>query len=331
MAEFKSVGSRLPVARTELVTRDLDLLSELGRQIYVEYTARFRCADPAKVDARVTWAGTDSVAAGMVRYAGFACQLQMEPVDMPNAAVLKRGGGGLSSAGEELSYRPGSAFLLPAGRESACVADEVAMATLQVPWTAAGALAEEETGLPAGDLRFSAMTPVSADRQGRFARTVDFICGQLVTSAITEIEPLLAQELTRLAAAAMLETFPNNTMTASYLPGPGWVASATVDRAAEFIDARADQPITVAEVAESAQVTVFALRYAFQRNLGTTPEEYLRRIRLERAHQDLASAGPASGATVAGVARRWGWASLSQFNLAYLRRFGILPERTLRN
>jgi transcriptional regulator GlxA family with amidase domain len=120
-------------------------------------------------------------------------------------------------------------------------------------------------------------------------------------------------------------------MTASYLPGPGWVASATVDRAAEFIDARADQPITVAEVAESAQVTVFALRYAFQRNLGTTPEEYLRRIRLERAHHDLASAGPASGVTVAGVARRWGWASLSQFNLAYQRRFGILPAHTLRN
>ena len=162
------------------------------------------------------------------------------------------------------------------------------MATLQVPWAAACALAEEETGLPPTDLRFSAMAPVSADRQGRFARTVDFIYGQLVTSAITEIEPLLAQELTRLAAAAMLETFPNTTMTASYLPGPGWVASATVDRATEFIDARADQPITVAEVAESAQVTVFALRYAFQRNLGTTPEEYLRRIRLERAHQDLA-------------------------------------------
>jgi len=27
------------------------------------------------------------------------------------------------------------------------------------------------------------------------------------------------------------------------------------------------------------------------------------------------------------VARRWGWASLSQFNLAYRRRFGKLPGR----
>jgi AraC-like DNA-binding protein len=179
--------------------------------------------------------------------------------------------------------------------------------------------------MPAADLRFTAMAPVSAAREGAFGRTVDFICGQLVTSAITEIEPLLAQELTRLAAAAMLDTFPNTAMTASYLPGPGWVASATVGRAKEFIDARAGQPITMEDVASASQVTVFALRYSFQQRLGTTPERYIRRIRLARAHQDLSNADPASGITADGVARRWGWASLCQFNLAYLRRFGKLP------
>jgi AraC-like DNA-binding protein len=38
-------------------------------------------------------------------------------------------------------------------------------------------------------------------------------------------------------------------------------------------------------------------------------------------------AGQATGITVARAARRWGWASLSQFNLAYLRRFGKLAGR----
>jgi AraC-like DNA-binding protein len=324
-------GGALPVAQTELVTQDLDQLSELGRQIYAEHAARFRCADPHLVSGRMHWAVTDSVATGLVRYAGFGCDVQIEPVDMPNAGVLKRGSGGIVSAGEEVPYGPGCVFLMPADRPSTAYSDDVAMVTLQVPSTVVSALAEEATGLPAADLRFAAMAPVSAARQDTFGKTVDFIYGQLVTSAITEIEPLHAQELTRLAAAAMLETFPNTTMTAGYLPGPGWVASATVDRAAEFIDARADQPITAADVAESAQVTVFALQYAFQRHFGTTPEEYLRRVRLERAHQDLSGAGPSSGVTVAGVARRWGWASLSQFNLAYLRRFGLLPGRTLRS
>jgi len=34
--------------------------------------------------------------------------------------------------------------------------------------------------------------------------------------------------------------------------------------------------------------------------------------------------------TVAAVARRWGWASPSQFAAAYQRRFGETPSRTLR-
>jgi hypothetical protein len=38
----------------------------------------------------------------------------------------------------------------------------------------------------------------------------------------------MAQELTRLAAAAMLQTFPNTTMTAFYLRAPGWVPPAAV-------------------------------------------------------------------------------------------------------
>ncbi len=113
MTKPHSDDSNLPVAQTELATQDMDLLSELSRQVYVEHTARFRCADPHLVDGRINWAVTESVAAGMVRYAGFVCQAEMEPADMPNAAVLKQGVGEISNADEELRYGPGCAFLLP--------------------------------------------------------------------------------------------------------------------------------------------------------------------------------------------------------------------------
>ncbi len=331
MTETRPDDRNLPVVQTELVTRDIDLLCELTRQTYVDHATRFHCADPDLVEGRMNWAATESVATGLLQCTGLACHAQVEPAEMPNAAVIKRGHGQISSAGEELRPGPGSAFLLPAERPSALLVGAVAMATLQVPWTAVGALAEERTGMPAADLRFAAMAPVSAAQAAAFGRTVDFLCDELITTALTEIEPLLAQELTRLAATAMLETFPNTAMTLSYRPGPGWVASGTVSRAAEFIDAHAGQPITVAEVAESAQVTVFALRYSFQHHLGLTPEQYLRRVRLERARQDLASPHPACGMTAAGVSRRWGWVSLSQFNRACLRRFGKLPGLTSRN
>jgi hypothetical protein len=46
-------------------------------------------------------------------------------------------------------------------------------------------------------------------------QTVGFLCRQLIGSGITEVSPLVAQEMARLAAAALLDTFPNTAMTAA--------------------------------------------------------------------------------------------------------------------
>jgi transcriptional regulator GlxA family with amidase domain len=193
----------------------------------------------------------------------------------------------------------------------------------------ARSLAEECTSLPATDLRFEAITPVSAERQAMWAGTAKFVCAELASSGRTGISPLMAHELTRMAAAAMLETFPNNAMTTQYVAGPGWVPPLVVRRAAAFIEAHADQPVTLADIAVAAGVTGRALQDAFRRYYDATPVGYLRTVRLERAYTELRNADAAIGVTVATVARRWGWTSLSQFEVAYQRRFGEPPSRTL--
>jgi AraC-like DNA-binding protein len=132
-----------------------------------------------------------------------------------------------------------------------------------------------------------------------------------------------------LAAAAFLSTFPNTAMGTDYLRGPGWVSPSAVRTAAEFLQARAGEPVTTAEAAEAAGVTARALRYAFPRSFGVTPAGYLRRVRLENARQDLCTAAPGDGVTAA-AATRWGWASQSQFAAAYRQRFGEPPGRTPR-
>ncbi len=81
--------------------------------------------------------------------------------------------------------------------------------------------------------------------------------------------------------------------------GPGRYPPGAARRAAEFIEAYADQPITAADIAAQAGVTLRALQYAFRRHYGITPTGYLRRIRLERARAELREADPASGLTVA--------------------------------
>jgi transcriptional regulator GlxA family with amidase domain len=174
------------------------------------------------------------------------------------------------------------------------------------------------------------MHPVSAAAQRAWARTAELVRAQLVTSAVAEIYPLVVAEMTRLVAMVFLETFPNTTMTVSHQPGPGWVAPAVVQRAVTYIEANAHQPVTVDQIAAAAGVGSRALQNAFRRYFGMTPPGYLRRVRLERAYQELGAADPAGGLTVAAVAHRWGWASASRFAVAYRQRFGMLPSHTLR-
>jgi transcriptional regulator GlxA family with amidase domain len=74
---------------------------------------------------------------------------------------------------------------------------------------------------------------------------------------------------------------------------------------------------------------VRGLQDAFRRNLDASPADYLRRLRLDRVRQDLLAADPLSGATVAGIARRWGFVHLGRFAQTYRTAFGELPGSTL--
>jgi AraC-like DNA-binding protein len=56
----------------------------------------------------------------------------------------------------------------------------------------------------------------------------------------------------------------------------------------------------------------------------------LRRVRLEQAHRELQTADPTTGTTVAEIARRWGWASPTNFATAYRKQYRLPPSHTLR-
>jgi AraC-like DNA-binding protein len=326
----KPPSAVIPVERDELVTKDMHLLADLLGRLYVEHAALFRCDDPAQADGEVRSATVGGLKAGLLRYGGFDYDAVTEPADTPTAVTVTHGSGTIAVAGEEHCWARGGAFMLPSDLPSTVVQYDAGFALLRVPWPVTRSLAEERTNLPAADLRFEAVAPISAERQAMWASTAKFVCAELVSSGSTEISPLMAHELTRMAATVMLETFPNTAMTALYVAGPGWTPPAAVRRAAAFIEAHADQPVTLADIAAAAGVTGRALQAAFRRYYDNTPVGYLRHARLERAYTELQDADPATGVTVAAVARRWGWTSPSQFTAAYRRRFGEAPSRTLR-
>jgi AraC-like DNA-binding protein len=319
----------LSVQRVEMATDDLDMSATIG-QLYARHRPKVRRIPRTRIDGGLRAAAAGPLNAGLVRMVGFDYEAQAEPVDWLLTAAISAGTARVTAGREQTAVARGEALLFPLGAQFAVIARSAGAVALRIPLEAAAGLAEERAGLPAAELRFESMGAVSAAAGGLFTRTAAFIYAELVTSGVTAVSPLVAEEMTRLAAAAMLTAFPNTTMTAPYLRGPGQVPAVAARRAADFIDSHACQPLTLADIAAQAGVTPRALQYAFRRKYDMAPMSYLRQVRLERAHQDLLAADPAAGHTVAAIARRWGFTRLDRFTDAYLAVYGRPPSHTLR-
>ena len=111
--------------------------------------------------------------------------------------------------------------------------------------------------------------------------------------------------------------------------GWGEHRNARIRAAVEHIHAHAHEPLTVSDVARAADLSVRGLQEAFQRTLDRSPMQYLREVRLRRAHEDLRRGEPGS-VSVAEVASRWGFTHMGRFSGEYLHRFGEYPKQTLR-
>ena len=85
---------------------------------------------------------------------------------------------------------------------------------------------------------------------------------------------------------------------------------------------------SVSDICEATNTSERTLQYAFRKILGMTPIEYLIRLRLHRAREDLQNADEKS-ATVSEIAVDWGFWHLGEFSLAYKSCFDEMPSQTL--
>src|SRR5215218_1182006 len=98
-------------------------------------------------------------------------------------------------------------------------------------------------------------------------------------------------------------------------------------RALEWLRAHLGEPIQLETLAGAAGVRPRTLEAHFKAFLGTTPLEWLRRMRLARARQELLN--PAPGTTVTAVALASGFTQLGRFAGQYREAYGELPSTTL--
>ncbi|MER6738363.1 helix-turn-helix transcriptional regulator [Streptomyces puniciscabiei] len=178
-------------------------------------------------------------------------------------------------------------------------------------------------------VRLTGHRPRSAAAAGHLSRTIAHLRDSVLADPATADQPLIAATAVQYLAASVLNAFPNTALPEPTAADRRDAHPATLRRALAYIDDNADQPVTVADIAAAAHVTVRALQYAFRRHLDTTPLAHLRRVRLAHAHQDLVAATPDSGESVTAIAARWGFHHPGRFAALYRDTYRRTPHATL--
>ena len=309
----------------EFITADPEEAHAFMRAVYTESTMRIAGSrDGFRMRHTAAGAGSFSVA---VMTHTMAVEHVAQPLGYPLIGRVLQGKIERETDRETVRAGLGDMFLVAQPDRPYTVRwDNVGLQMIQV---SPAVLAEVAGVAKAGRLRFTSLVPESPASARNLAATVDFIASGLLASPEAAASPLLISGATRLLAGAMLTAFPHEAdVPAERPPGPG--GTATLRRAVAFIDEFAGADISAVDIAAGAHVTLRAVQHAFQRHLGTTPMTYLRRVRLDRARQELRSASPAH-ATVTQIANRWGFSSPSRFTAHYRAAYGELPRETLRH
>ncbi len=95
----------------------------------------------------------------------------------------------------------------------------------------------------------------------------------------------------------------------------------SVNTAVEYIQARLHTPLSLGEIASEAGLSMFHFHRIFRAVLGETPDEYIRRLKLERAAFLLHTTSEPVGE----IAQRTGYDPAS-FTKAFRRQFGATPS-----
>ncbi len=208
---------------------------------------------------------------------------------------------------------------------------DIVMAQVRIQRSAADRMAAEGVGDDRGAVRvaWDLGRPVVPGRAAHWRKLMQYVNAEVAANPAVQSSPLVMRQVHRLVVATALHTFPNTTLT-GVTAAAGHASPDAVRRAVAYMDEHAGDDVDLTAIAEAAHVGPRALQRAFRRSLDLTPLEYLRSVRLERAHAELLAADPDDGVTVGKVALRWGFGHPGRFAADYRARFDRSPSETLR-
>lgn len=114
-----------------------------------------------------------------------------------------------------------------------------------------------------------------------------------------------------------------------HIPGAKGLDSRAriVARAQDYIAQNLEYPLSITAIAQAAAASPSSLYRAFHELLAETPQSFVRKLRLNRIRQDLATASEVH-CSITLIANRWGISELGRLAGWYRELFGELPSRT---
>lgn len=242
-----------------------------------------------------------------------------------SVVVLQPRAGSLMVAGD-LGTRVDSAVIAADGLPCVIQADTARFHVVTMEQRQLSQVAAEKNGPLPQQIRFASCRPRSSPVARAWVQALDYAVTSF-SNAETAQHPMMVGAAAHLLGAAVLECFPSNVNDGQdVLRNP--TVPPTLKGAISFIHRHAGDGIGVNDIADALRMTSRAVQYLFRHHLETTPTEYLRRVRLHRAHQELIDSSRTS-TTVSEVAQRWSFAHTGRFAALYRQTYGQSPHATL--
>lgn len=157
-----------------------------------------------------------------------------------------------------------------------------------------------------------------------FYQLAQFVMREIQADQTTFFNDGLAERLEDcllLSLAAALEASPQPAARSDAVP-------YYVRRAERFMADNLRNPLTLAEIVQAAGASARTLHRGFREVRGDTPLGVLKRMRLERVHEELLQGRCASG-DITRVSMSWGFNHMGLFAADYRKQFGTTPSATV--
>lgn len=187
-------------------------------------------------------------------------------------------------------------------------------------------LGDEYAGL---DITFDPQVDLTTPNGRHLHNTVHYVANALNDPLGGVIHPFMLNSMKDVLMTSILTILPHSSSDLLQGQASTKIVPYYLKRARDYIHAHAASSITLEMLSSHAGCGYRTLQKAFKEAYGVSPMGYVSLTRLNYAHEDLRRAD--GSMTVRDVALKWGYPDMSWFAKSYLKQFGTLPSKTLRN